>query len=190
MHTTSPTLLERVRRPDDQEAWRRFVALYTPLLFTWASRLGLQSSDASDLVQDVFTLLVNKLPEFRYDQSQSFRAWLRTVLRNKWCQQKRRRLPFPVANQDGPLEELASPEDEEDGLNATEYRQQLVQQALRMVQADFQPTTWKAWSEYVIAGRPAIQVADELGLTVHAVYLAKTRVLRRLREELGGFLDE
>ena len=75
MHTTPPSLLEQVRRPDDQQAWRRFVDLYTPLLFSSARRVGLTELDAADLVQDVFTLLVRKLPEFQYDRNKGFRAW-------------------------------------------------------------------------------------------------------------------
>jgi RNA polymerase sigma-70 factor (ECF subfamily) len=189
MHTTSPTLLLRLQQPDDEQAWQRFVALYTPLLCTWASRLGLQSSDAADLIQDVFALLVQKLPEFQYDAQQSFRGWLRTVLHNKWRQELRRRVPTPLGAQDSPLAALASPE-AEDGFDEVEYRQRLVQQALVLVRNDFQPATWQAWQEYGVAGRPVAEVAAELGMTVRAVYLAKSRVLQRLREELDGLLDE
>ena len=74
MHTTPPSLLEQLRRPDDQQAWKRFIDLYTPLLFYWARRVGLQDSDAADLVQEVFALLVRKLPEFTYDDKKGFRA--------------------------------------------------------------------------------------------------------------------
>jgi len=79
MHTTPPSLLEQVRRSDDIQAWRRFVDLYTPLLFHWARRVGLREPDAADLVQDIFVLLVKKLPDFQYDRNKGFRAWLRTV---------------------------------------------------------------------------------------------------------------
>jgi RNA polymerase sigma-70 factor (ECF subfamily) len=72
MHTTPITLLERLRRPNDQEAWTRFVRLYTPLLFYWGRRCGLQAQDAADLTQDVFTTLYQRLPEFRYDEHRSF----------------------------------------------------------------------------------------------------------------------
>jgi RNA polymerase sigma-70 factor (ECF subfamily) len=84
MNTTSPSLLERVRRPSDDAAWRQFVDLYTPLLCQWARRAGLQDADIADLVQDVFTTLVRVLPEFEYDSRKSFRAWLKTVLMNRW----------------------------------------------------------------------------------------------------------
>ena len=73
----------RLKSPDNGLAWSRFVELYTPLIYFWARKCGLQSPDAADLVQDVLTLLVDKLPEFQYDRSGSFRGWLRTVTLNK-----------------------------------------------------------------------------------------------------------
>src|SRR5262245_6513796 len=89
MVTTSDSLLERLRRPDCN-AWVRFVQLYTPLLHRWAGQLGLQDADAADLVQDVFSILVQKLPEFVYDPARSFRGWLRTVLIHRWHNWPRR----------------------------------------------------------------------------------------------------
>src|SRR5437588_831842 len=96
MHTTSGSLLERLRQPADQEPWTRLVKLYTPLLFFWARRLGLHDADAADLVQDVFTTLVQKLPGFQYDQNKGFRNWLRTVTLNKWRDRQRRHAVAPV----------------------------------------------------------------------------------------------
>src|SRR5205809_8103452 len=100
MHTTSLSLLERLRWPEEQEAnWRRFVQLYTPLLFHWARKLGLSAEDAADLAQEVLILLVQKLPAFHYDPQRSFRGWLRTVILNKWRDHQRlRRLPIDAAN--------------------------------------------------------------------------------------------
>jgi RNA polymerase sigma-70 factor, ECF subfamily len=188
MDTTSATLLDKVRQPTNQEAWQRFVSLYTPLLYGWALRLGLPEPDTADLVQDVFAVLLGKLCDFRYDREKSFRAWLRTVLHNKWRELKRGRVPVPLDPQEGVLADIAGPE-ADDGLDETEYRKQLVARALELVQGDFEPATWTAWSQYAVAGRPAAEVAGELGLSTHAVYLAKARVLRRLREELAGLLD-
>ncbi len=77
MNSTPASLLDRLRKPNESSAWERFVELYSPLLFAWAKRLGLQTSDAADLVQDVFLLLCRKLPEFEYDASRSFHGWLK-----------------------------------------------------------------------------------------------------------------
>jgi RNA polymerase sigma-70 factor (ECF subfamily) len=188
MNTTSVTLLERLRLPGEQEAWRRFVRLYTPLLLYWAGRLGLHEQDAADLVQDVFALLVRKLPRFQYDRGKSFRAWLRTVLRNVWRNRRPTRSPDQpeTGGIDPPDRAGTDPADE---LSEAEYRQHLVARALELMQADFQPVTWKACWELVVNGRPAAEVAAELGTTANAVYLAKSRVLRRLRRELDGLLD-
>jgi RNA polymerase sigma-70 factor (ECF subfamily) len=87
---TPASLLERLRQPAQEQAWARFVQLYTPLLFAWARRLGLRDADAADLVQDVLVLLVRKLPEYTYDRNRSFRAWLRTVTLNCWRNRGRR----------------------------------------------------------------------------------------------------
>jgi RNA polymerase sigma-70 factor (ECF subfamily) len=189
MHTTSISLLERLRQQVTPDAdWQRFVRLYTPLLYYWARKLDLPPSDAADLVQDVFVLLVQKLPMFVYDQDKSFRGWLRAILRNKWREQARRRtLPAVEASTSEQTE--VSGQDDPSEFEDAEYRQHLVGRALRIMQDEFQPATWKACWECVVADRPPEIVAAELGLTVNAVYLAKSRVLRRLRQELRGLLD-
>jgi RNA polymerase sigma-70 factor (ECF subfamily) len=187
MNTTSPSLLERLRRPEETEAWPRFVHLYTPLLFYWARRTGLTQDDAADLVQEVLVVLVQKLPEFEYDPGKSFRAWLRTITLNKWRERGRRKGLSPATPDDPGLSALPAPA--EDGFDEAEYRKQLVRRALEIMQAEFEPTTWKACWEYVVADRPAAQVAADLGVSVGVVYGAKYRVLRRLREELRGLLD-
>jgi RNA polymerase sigma-70 factor (ECF subfamily) len=188
MHTTPPSLLQRLRQPGDERAWERFTELYTPLLYYWTRRLGLQPQDASDLVQDVFTLLVQKLPEFAYDRRRSFRSWLRTVILNKWRDRQRERVERPLPADAAAFNGLAVP-DPAPLLEETEYQQHLVRCALQVMQAEFQPVTWRACWEYVVAGRPPAEVAAELGVTVNSVYVAKSRVLTRLRQELEGLLD-
>src|SRR6266851_6668007 len=110
MHTTSVRLLERLRQPGDQQAWQRFTDLYTPLLYYWARHLGLQPQDAADLVQEVFAILVRKLPEFTYDRQRSFRAWLRALLLNKWRDIRRKRSEAPLDAADPAFAELAAPD--------------------------------------------------------------------------------
>src|SRR4051812_35309297 len=87
--STSTSLLFHLRQTAPQDAWQRFVQLYTPLLYHWArKRLGTQEPD--DLIQEVFAILVQKLPGFEYDKGKSFRAWLWTVLHNKWLDYQKR----------------------------------------------------------------------------------------------------
>jgi RNA polymerase sigma-70 factor (ECF subfamily) len=188
MHTTPVSLLERVRSPGEQLAWSRFVEMYTPLLYYWTCRMGLQESDAADLVQEVFAILVAKLPEFVYDRNKSFRGWLRTILHNKWRDKQRRLAAEPTLQTGSALVNEASPVETE-SFWEIEYRQQLVGRALELMQTEFQPTTWRACWEVVVSGRSASEVASELGISVDSVYAAKSRVLRRLRKELEGLLD-
>lgn len=186
MHTTPPTLLERLRQPGADDAWARFVELYTPLLYAWARRVGLCGQDAEDLVQDVMTTLVQKLPEFTYDPQKSFRAWLRTILLNKWRNRRRQPPAAPLGGEGGTLldatDSLAELED-------AEYRQYLVGRALSLIKSEFPDDIWKIYQEYVIGDRSAADVAREHGITVNAVYLTKSRVLARLRHELAGLMD-
>ncbi|HEY7158293.1 MAG TPA: sigma-70 family RNA polymerase sigma factor [Gemmataceae bacterium] len=187
MHTTSISLLERLRRLEERSAWERFVELYTPLLYFWTCRLGMTEADAADLVQEVFAVLVEKLPAFQYDAGRSFRAWLRTITYNKWRDFQRRRAADPTRGGSEALADVPA-SDSLDNFWDQEYRQHLVGRALELMKSEFQPSTWKACWECVVSDRPAAEVAVELGLSVEAVYAAKSRVLRRLRQELSGLL--
>jgi RNA polymerase sigma-70 factor (ECF subfamily) len=183
MPSTPVSLLEKLRQPNPAEAWERFVELYTPLLYHWCRQLGLSTSEAADLVQDVFVVLIQKLPGFTYDRQGSFRAWLRTVLMNKCRENWRRRKCVPEEHTG---EEPVAADDGPDALAEREYRQHLVGRALQLMQREFETTTWRACWEYVVEGRPPADVALELGVSTGVVYAAKYRVLKRLRQELDG----
>ncbi|HBI45057.1 MAG TPA: sigma-70 family RNA polymerase sigma factor [Planctomycetales bacterium] len=186
MHTTPPSLLEQVRRPDDRQAWRRFVDLYTPLLFHWARRVGLREPDAADLVQDVFVLLVKKLPDFQYDRNKGFRAWLRTVALNRWRETRRRAAPPAPAG--SAVEELPNPASDEQFWEV-DYRRELAGRAMGIMHRDFDDATWQAFLACVVDGRSALDVGRSFGLSAGAVRAAKFRVLCRLRRELQGLMD-
>lgn len=151
MDTTPVTLLERLRTPGNEDAWRQLVALITPLILAWAHRVGLRRDDAADLAQDVLTVLVRKLPAFDYDPTQSFRAWLKTIAMNRW----RERLRRPTAQSldtAGQLDDLAAPD--ADAAWEKEYRFQLVLRAFENIKDDFQPATWQACWELVVSWPP------------------------------------
>lgn len=188
MHSTPPSLLDQLRGPMDQQAWERFVQLYTPLLCHWARRLDVPGSDVGDFVQDVLTLLVQKLPEFHYDPARRFRGWLWTVTLNRWRATGRRRSATgkPVSAE---RLDACTVEDPALALDEAEYREYVVGRALELMQTRFTPATWQAFWELAVAGRPASAVAGELGISENAVYIAKFRVLRHLRRELDGLLD-
>jgi RNA polymerase sigma-70 factor (ECF subfamily) len=182
---TPGSLLERLRRPGDDAAWQRFVRLYTPLLLAWARRAGVTGDDVNDLVQDVLLTLVRKLPTFHYDHSKRFRGWLRTVTLNKWRERLRRgTLPYDAA---ADLAAVPGPVDE--AFWEEEYRQHVVSRAVQLLRSDFEERTWHAFWQHVVLDRAAPEVAAELSMSVKAVYLAKSRVLRRLRQELTGLID-
>jgi RNA polymerase sigma factor (sigma-70 family) len=185
---TPATLLERLRQPGDAVAWKQFVHLYTPLLYHWTRRLGLQAVDAEDLVQEVFLALYHALPRFRYDRQRSFRAWLFTLMRNKWQDWRRRRVPQPVSAMGATLADRAN-DDGAAAVEEAEYRSHLCARALHLIQSEFAPATWKTFWATVVEDRSAVEVAREFGVTPNAVYLSRGRVLRRLRAELDGLLE-
>jgi RNA polymerase sigma-70 factor (ECF subfamily) len=187
MHTTPPSLLQRLRQPGAQDAWVRFVKLYTPLIYNWARRKGLQEQDATDLVQEVFAVVFQKMPRFHYDPNRSFRGWLHTITIRRWKDFLRHKQVRPEILA-AEMSHLPGPP-ELDEFAEVEYRRYVVSRALTLMQTDFAPTTWKACWEHVVADRPAAEVAAELGISENAVYVAKSRVLRRLREELAEIWD-
>ena len=188
MHTTPVSLLERLRHGAEDAAWSRLVRLYTPLVYHWARRFGLRDQDAADLVQDVFALLLEKLPEFEYDPQRSFRSWLRTVTLNKWRENARRRTVQPAATAPAELAALPDPRTDDD-FGEAEYRRYVVQRALELMRTDFAEATWKACWETVVNERSTADVGNELGMTPGAVRVAKFRVLTRLRQELSGLME-
>lgn len=184
--STPVSLLHRLRESGDELAWARFVALYTPLMRRWASRLRASGQDSDDLAQEVLVAVVRAMPEFQYDAKRRFRGWLWTVTKNKWRELLRRRA---VTNRDAVALDEQPIDDPVEATDAAEYHRYLVGRAVNLMKAEFQPTTWQAFLETTVEDRPAALVASRLGITVGAVYAAKARVLRRLRQELEGLTD-
>ena len=186
MLDTPATLLHRLCDEATPGDWERFVRLFTPLLRRWAARLEVDGSAVEDLLQEVFVLLIRELPKFRYDPSRSFRAWLWTVFRHTVLAWHKRQPQADLALEQ--LEELASPDSIAEATEA-EYRRYLLGRIMQIVQTDFPAATWLIFQQVAIEGRSGVEVASEFGVTVNAVYLARSRVLARLREELTG-LDQ
>ena len=187
MPTTSLTLLDRLRRPGNPEAWDRFVHLYAPLLVRWAQLQGFQGADAEDLAQTVLVKLIRLLPGYEPRDGRTFRGWLFTICRNEGRDFRVRPATRALPASDGLSTVAALPPSIDP--DESEYRRQLVRRALELVRPDFAAATWTAFSRFVLDGRPAPEVARELGVSANAVYLARNRVLTRVREELAGLLD-
>lgn len=187
MTTTRASLLYQLRCKTDSMAWSRFVQIYTPLVSQWVKSLGIQSADRDDIVQQVFVALLGKISEFRYDPNRSFRAWLRRITINKckdFLRLKKRNVEPAFLDRI----ELAESGDQ-DLLTEQEYRSSLLRSAMHVMKSCFSETTWKACWYHVAEQRPAREVANELGISENAVYLARGRVLKRLRQELDGLLE-
>jgi RNA polymerase sigma-70 factor (ECF subfamily) len=185
---TSSSLLDCVRA-NEGDAWRRFVQLYSPLVYSWAKRCGLKKQDAADVMQEVFHAVARHVVRFkRAGSTGSFRAWLWTITRNKVRDHFRMLGALPVGGSEMhlQLQELPEQEPESWSQDGECSRVALVRRAAELVRNDFEPRTWQAFWRLAVEGQSAREIASALGMTGDAVYQAKARVLRRLRDELEG----
>lgn len=183
---TSPSLLD-LARAADPDGWVRLVRLYSPLVASWCRRFGLSSEDAADVTQDVWHAVTGAIGRFERERS-GFRAWLYTVARNKIHDHFRKVGKRPALAEGGSaaherLAELPDAEPDDDASAGDTVA--LLRRALEVVRRDFEPHTWEAFWALAIDGRTAAETATALGTTPDAVYQAKARVMRRLRETLG-----
>ena len=194
MPETSFSLLEQLRLEPDPASWRRLVDLYTPLIRAWLGRYGVPAHDADDLLQEVFSAVVRDLPDFRHEQRRgALRRWLRTItvnrLRNYWRARNRRPVSVGGSAFEQALDQLEDPESRLSRLWDEQHDRHVLRRLLAMIQPDFEEATWQAFHSLVVEGKRTAQVALELGITANAVRIAKSRVLQRLRDEIGGLLD-
>jgi RNA polymerase sigma factor (sigma-70 family) len=193
MSVTSATLLERLRDARDADAWNRLVELYAPLIRVWAERLNVRGADAEDLVQDVMAVVVRRFPEFVHPEKPgAFRGWLRAIAANcaRALWKSRRVNPTAPGGTDfgGYLARLEDPTDDFARTWEREHDLYITRKLLDRIRGDFEARTWDMFARFVLDGLSADEVAEELGSTSNAVYIAKSRVLARLREEAGGLL--
>ena len=187
---TSLSLLDQVREPlgrHAEEAWERLVPIYQALLQKWLRAAGLQPADRDDMSQRVLEVLVRRLPTFQHNgRPGAFRAWLRGItvnfLREFWRQK-------PTAESSSVLDQLIDPHSDLSKLWDEQHDRHVLHSLLELVQMEFTDTSWRAFRRVVLDGIPARTVAAELNITVNAVLIAKSRVLARLRQEAGGWVD-
>jgi RNA polymerase sigma-70 factor, ECF subfamily len=194
MSVTSATLLERLRDRNDTEAWRLLVDLYTPLLTGWLRRYALQDADMDDLVQEVLAAVVREAPQFRHSgRAGAFRHWLRTILANRLREFWRMRQSQPRGTGDSDFVQMLDQlEDADSGISRLwerEHDRHVARRLLERIEPQFAPSTWQAFRRVVLEEARPDAVAAELGLTVNAVFIAKSRVLQRLRQETRDLLD-
>jgi RNA polymerase sigma-70 factor (ECF subfamily) len=184
---TPPSLLVRMRNAHDAESWRMFVNTYAPLVHGYCRKRGLQDADAADVTQEVLAQVARSIRAFEYDPARGrFRDWLQVVVRGKlarWAERRPRERSV-ADNADGgkSLEQLPSREADDEW--AAEFHAHVLQTALERIRDAFGAKNWSAFYEVWARGRPAAEVAGELNMPVAAVYVAKARVLKRLRDEV------
>jgi RNA polymerase sigma-70 factor (ECF subfamily) len=187
--STSPSLLIRVKA-DDAAAWDRLVGLYAPLVYHWCRRADLPEQEIADVFQDVFHAVAAHIAAFRHDgANDTFRGWLRAITRNKVRDYFRKlgREPGGAGGTEAQLLFARLPDDCPVGDDADDRTtdRNLFDRALELIRCEFEERTWQAFWLTAVEDRPAGEVALELGMTPGAVRVAKSRVLRRLREELS-----
>jgi RNA polymerase sigma-70 factor (ECF subfamily) len=189
MAPTPLSLLERLRSEPDEVSWRRLFELYTPLVRHWLKLRGLGPTDRDDLVQEVCAVIARELPRFDHvGRTGAFRLWIRTIVLNRlrgYWRSKRSQLDPETERS---LDELADPDSHLSRLWDREHDEYVARKLLDIIRPEFAPSTWEAFRRQVLDGVPAAEAAGELGTSVNAVLIAKSRVLRRLRQEGRGLI--
>ena len=192
--STSLSLLERLRQTPSGADWQQLHDVYRPLIRGWLIRVPGLHDEADDLTQDVLVVVFREVAHFERQREGSFRTWLRRVTVNRVRGYWRQRAKQPRAGLDGSATEdfLSRLEDPASDLATQwdrEHDRYVFNRLLEIVRPDFQPNTWEAFRLFAQEGQPAAQVATGLGISEAAVILAKSRVLKRLREEAGALID-
>lgn len=195
MNTTSQSLLRRLQEKDpDEGSWRRLVALYKPLLLHWLRQASAQAQDIEDLTQEILAVIVREVASFHHSgQTGAFRAWLKAITVNRIRTFSRSRKLGAAAA--GSMEflhladRLDDPESQLSRAWDEEHDRHVLRGLLDIMAAEFEPRTLEAFRRVTLKGEPAKAVAVELSMTIGAVYVAKSAVLRRLREEAKGLID-
>lgn len=191
---TSLTLLERLRTDGETASWHELQSLYQPLIRKWLAKYSIQDADAEDLVQEVMLTVSKEIDSFDHNgRTGAFRAWMRNILANRllmfWRSQKRVAKVAQDSNLQRQIEELQDPASNMSRIWDRDHDQIIAYQLLQKSQRHFTEQTWECFRRFALEGEPAKKVADSLGVTVNSVFIAKSRVLARLREEAKGIVD-
>jgi len=185
---TSATLLGRLAAtPGDSVAWGEFVRRYGPMIGGWCRGRGLQSNDADEVAQAVLTRIVERIQQFKYDPTLSFRAWLKTLTHHAWYDFVQKEKRTSRGTGDSNVLSLLMTIEARDDLATRlerEYDAELLERAIFRTRIRVESRTWQAFELTALDGRPGADVAAELGMKVAHVYVAKSEVLKRLQEEI------
>jgi RNA polymerase sigma factor (sigma-70 family) len=194
MHETPVSVLERLRSRPAEEDWSRLVTLYSPYVSRWLKQAGIPEADAADLTQDVATALVREVPKFQHSgRVGAFRKWLRRLVVHRtlgyWRKRRTRGSALEQQRAEFVLQTLEDHRGELADRFEAEHDAFVLDRLLTLIRPEFTESTWLAFHGQSVAGRSAADVAAELGLSVNAVLVAKSRVLRRLKSEAAGLVD-
>jgi len=183
--TTTTLLLDGLFDPQNQAVWESFDARYRPIILAFAQRLGLSPHDAADIAQESLARFVQAYRDGKYDRSRGrLRSWIISIVRYRVADLRRANAARPMRGESA----LGDPpsDDEMFALWEREHRAAMIREALRALRetSRFGETTIRAFEQFVLEQRPAADVAGELSLTAHDVYMAKNRIAERLREIL------
>jgi RNA polymerase sigma factor (sigma-70 family) len=187
--STSASLVARLRHaPADTPAWEEFVRRYGPRIYAWCRSWGLQDADAQDVSQNVLADIARQMRTFRYDPARSFRAWLKTLAHGAWCDFLGSRQQRVRGSGDREVLRLLHAVEARDDLARKfeeEYDRQLLEEAMAEVRQRVEPDTWEAFRLLAFEGLTGSAAAARLGMTVGAVFMAKSRVQKQLKEAIG-----
>lgn len=188
MVETRVSLIQRVRDQSDQSAWEEFVTIYQPLITAYVRKRGIMEHDAADIVQDVLTRLVPAMAAFQFDSQRGrFRTWLWRVTQNALSDWIGRRAKRDRAEQ-GWIDQQEPADDDHPTSEWDElYRRRILEVTMEKVRVSTQKATWACFEQRILLGRPAAEIAAELGVTSNVVYVNASRVLAKLREEMSTF---
>jgi RNA polymerase sigma-70 factor (ECF subfamily) len=193
MDETRQSLLIRAQT-GEENAWKDLAALYRPLIIGWLNRQGVPASDLEDLSQEVLLSVVKNLPGFEHSGHRgAFRSWLRTIVCSRtadyWRALDAGTQASGGSNATAALQELADPGSDLNRQWDEEHDRYVINCLLDLVDQEFEPITLKAFRRLALDGASGAEAAQELGLSVAAVYVAKSRVLARIRQEAEGLID-
>jgi RNA polymerase sigma-70 factor (ECF subfamily) len=186
---TRRSLLLRIKDRDDARAWEEFVEIYEPLLYRLVRTKGLQHADAQELTQETLLAVASAIERWNPDRDKgSFRGWLFCIARNMTINFLTRRRPdqqggggtdFRLA-----LEQHPDPASELTTAFEQEYERELFDWAARQVRREFHESTWQAFWRTAVEGQPIPEAAAALGLSLGAVYMARTRAMARIKARI------
>jgi RNA polymerase sigma factor (sigma-70 family) len=186
---TRPSLLLRIRDCADADSWRTFVTIYAPIVHRYACRQGLQDADAADLSQEVMGKVARAIRTFEYSPERGrFRDWLLTITRQRVAlfHESRARLPEQLLSS----VELGQGTERPDADWTADFNGQVLEVALDRARPHFEPMTWRAFERVWLENRSAAETARELAQQIEFVYYAKSRVLKRLKEEVHEIVED